>query len=78
MALVRKLEPSRSSTRGQVHGEVECGFSVFDSNGRRYLQLDTYGSAERATPGKTSQSIQFDEASASDLKRLIEQTFPDV
>ena len=76
VALVRKIEVSRTGSGSRVHGEVECGYSVFESGGQRYLQLDTYGSAERAIPGKTSQSLQLDETGARRLKRLIEETFP--
>ena len=78
VALVRTFEPSRSEARRRVHGEVDCGFATFEVGGRRYLQLDTYGSTERAIPGKTSQSLQLDESGARRLKRLIEATFPDV
>jgi hypothetical protein len=41
-------------------------------DGKRYLQLDTFGSRTRQIVGKVSQSIQFDVASAAELKRLIE------
>ena len=32
---------------------------MFERDGKSYLQLDTYGSADRKIPGKVSQSIQF-------------------
>ena len=76
MALIRQINPAGKS-RANVHGQVECGFSSFTArDGKRYLQLDTYGSAERQEMGKISQSIQFDEGSAAQLKALIEATFP--
>jgi hypothetical protein len=60
-----------------VHGEVECAYSIFTAeDGRKYVQLETFGSKERKIPGKTSQAIQLNEASAGDLKRIIEETFP--
>ena len=40
------------------------------------LQLETYGSDDRAIPGKVSQVIQLDEAGARELKRIIERAFP--
>jgi hypothetical protein len=61
--------------RHQVHGVVECGYTIFEDGGTRYLQLDTYGSQERQIPGKTSQSIQLNAESAAQLKTLIEKTF---
>jgi hypothetical protein len=69
-----KLVPKE---RQNVHAETECTASVLNSTGgRRYLQLDTYGSGERKLKGKVSQSIQLSEQAAGQLKKLIEQTFP--
>jgi hypothetical protein len=72
MALVRKLVKA-TKERQSVHGEVECSYSVVsDSRGQKYLQLETFGSPSRKLTGKTSQSIQFDESSLRELKRIIE------
>jgi hypothetical protein len=76
MALVREFSELHKE-RNQVHVTVECGYSVFEARGDRYLQLDTYGSRERQIPGKTSQSIQLNAQSAAQLKRLIEKVFPE-
>ena len=78
MALIRTIASSTAGNRGRVHGDVECGYTVFEQAGRRYLQLDTYGSSRRVIPGKVSQTLQFDEDGARRLKRLIEQTFPSI
>ena len=76
MALVRVIE-AVSKERHGVHGEVVCHSSMFsDERGRRYLQLDTYGSPGRSLPGKVSQSLQFDEAGARRLVELLEEAFP--
>ena len=76
MALIRELKEI-TKDRQTVHGSVECAYSVFTgADGRRYLQLETFGSKERKIPGKTSQAIQLNESSAAELKRLIEETFP--
>ncbi len=64
--------------QNRVHGVVECGYTVFDVGGARYLQLDTYGSLERQILGKVSQSIQLNAESAAQLKALIEKTFPEL
>jgi hypothetical protein len=64
--------------RNQVHGVVECGYTIFEEGGSRYLQLDTYGSPDRQIPGKTSQSIQLNADAAGQLKKLIEKTFPEL
>jgi hypothetical protein len=72
MALVRKLTECKKE-RQSVHVEVGCAYSTFtDSQGRRYLQLETFGSPMRKLTGKTSQSIQFDETSLRELGSIIE------
>jgi hypothetical protein len=58
-----------------VHDEVECSVTVFVSNGRTFLQLDTYGSKSRQLTGKVSQSFQLDEPGATKLHALIGKTF---
>jgi hypothetical protein len=75
MALISSFTRiEQDSTR--VHGSVECGYRIFENEGRRYLQLDTYGSTDRAIPGKTSQTIQLDESAATELTRIIRAVFP--
>src|SRR5262249_55470077 len=78
LALIKVFAPAGAGNRGRVHGEVECGYTAFETGGKTYLQLDTYGSNERAIPGKVSQSIQLDEEAATQLKHLLEQTFPGI
>jgi len=77
MAVITNFKPIGVSARSSVHrSEVECGWAIFTTAGRTYLQLDTYGSQTRAIPGKVSQTIQVDEDAARQLKRLIERAFP--
>ena len=64
--------------RASVHGSVECGYTIFEDRGVRYLQLDTFGSAERQIPGKTSQSIQLNAQAAAQLAELIAKAFPKI
>jgi hypothetical protein len=76
MALIRKLERS-SMSRNSVHDEVECTYTIFrDKTGRRYLQIDTYGSSRREFPGKKSQSVQFGPEAIGELRRLLEMEIP--
>jgi hypothetical protein len=56
--------------------EVECGYAVIDVDGRRYLQLETYGSSDRKIPGKISQTLQLDHERALELRRLLQLAFP--
>jgi hypothetical protein len=75
MALIATFEPI-TVDRQVVHGPVECGWRTFTAGGRRILQLDTYGSSERMFEGKVSQSIQLDKDGATELMRILRESFP--
>ncbi|MEU1268938.1 hypothetical protein [Streptomyces sp. NPDC005799] len=77
MALIEEFQ-SVSSDSQKLHGPVTCGYRTFTVDGRRVLQLDTYGSPDRQIHGKISQSIQLDRDSARDLLKIIEDSFPDL
>jgi hypothetical protein len=75
MAVVRKLD-NVTLENGSSHSEVECTYSIVaDSQGCRYLQIDTYGSKTRKIPGKKSQSIRFAPEAIEQLKVLLNQNF---
>ncbi len=76
MALIRTFfhEPNNSS---RVHSEVDCRVQLVTSaDGDRFIQLDTYGSDERKSEKKVSQSIQLDRTHARELVAIIEAVFP--
>ena len=78
MALVRSIK-TKTKERQKLHEDTTCFASVFtDDRGRRYIQLDTYGSKGRRMPDKVSQAMQFNKASAGQLKGLIEEVYPDL
>ena len=66
MALLAEYE-RLANRNDKVHGPVVAGWKIFDLNGTRYVQLDTYGSPDRQYRGKVSQSVQVDESSAAEL-----------
>jgi hypothetical protein len=75
MAIVRRIE-SRQLESEARHTETECTYSVGeDSNGERYLQIDTYGSLQRKMPGKKSQSIRFAPSAIRELKTILQEHF---
>ena len=40
------------------HGQVDCTYTVFSvAGGKKYIQLNTFGSRKRDNPGKQSQTI---------------------
>ena len=75
MARIRSIQ-----TRGDVTAahptEVDAEVRrVTLPGGNVLLQLSTFGSDQRASEPKVSQTIQFDRAAAARLKDLIEETF---
>lgn len=70
MAIIRRFESVESPKR--IHPTVvDCGFSVFVSHGAPYLQLQTYGSDNRATEKKVSQTIQLDRHAMLALLQIL-------
>lgn len=57
--------------RNCIHEPVEASYTVFEKNGKKYFQIDTYGSSSRQHKHKISQSIQFDEETADYLVEII-------
>lgn len=57
--------------------EVDCGFQVLDDHdGGHLLQLSTFGSDERKSSPKVSQTLQIDATRAEELIGILRQTFP--
>lgn len=77
MALIKKFEPVQADVQ-RLHGPVTCGFRSFVVDGRRVLQLDTYGSADRQILNKISQSVQLDVGGARELIEIIQRAFPEL
>lgn len=61
--------------RNIVHDEVQATYSIFEINGEKYLQIDTYGKEGRMNPEKISQSFQFNKESASYFVNLLVEEF---
>lgn len=72
MALVTRLKPYELE-RDSKHNEVECTYAVVENEEGRFLQIDTYGSANRQLKGKKSQSIRFSKEAVRQLKNIIDQ-----
>lgn len=63
--------------RNVVHDPVQATYTVFEKDGKKYFQIDTYGRPNRDIPGKISQSIQIDRKSAIHLIELLASVFSD-
>ncbi|TFI46653.1 hypothetical protein E4O93_16870 [Diaphorobacter sp. DS2] len=72
MALIAniKAQPLQSVAK---HSTVECTYTVVITDDGKCLQLDTYGSAGRALPGKKSQSLRFSPEALQQLKQIIQE-----
>lgn len=78
MALIRRFEIGHREV--SVHKtEVDCYYqSIVDGDSRVILHLSTFGSSDRQSKPKSSQSIQLDEARAKLLIDLLNTTFPGI
>ena len=75
MAVVVALEKDDRDFRGAHPTHVTARYLLAESGGRKVLQINTYGSEERANPGKLSQTLQFSEAGARELFELLRREY---
>lgn len=61
--------------RNTVHEKVHATYTVFELDGKKYVQLDTYGRIDRENPEKISQSFQLDEESAKFFIDIFKKEF---
>lgn len=77
MARVRSF--SSSGQRVSRHPtEVDCEYTVIDDGRVRLLHLSTFGSDNRASERKSSQSIQLGIERARELVDIIVETYPEI
>jgi hypothetical protein len=75
MAVVRRLTRHAGRSRRHptdVDGELRV---VRAPGGAVFVQLDTFGSDDRQSDRKVSQTVQFDRAAALELSAFIESVF---
>lgn len=68
---IKKIEKQRNV----IHDKVYTTYTVFEMDGSKYIQIDTYGKIDRENPEKVSQSIQLDQETAKYLVNLLTQEF---
>ena len=61
--------------RNTMHEKVDTTYTVFELDGEKYVQFDTYGRIGRENPEKISQSFQLDRAAARYLVKLLISEF---
>ncbi|MEC0269709.1 hypothetical protein [Paenibacillus anseongense] len=70
--IVRKNLSKANKSKVSIHKQVEGTYTSFEgTDGKKYFQIDTYGSEDREIQHKISQSIQFDEDTAKYLFQVI-------
>lgn len=74
MALINSLKET-SLEKDSQHSETECTYTIINSGGESFLQIDTYGSIHRKFPGKKSQSLRFSRSAAMQLKDILSTYF---
>ena len=74
MAIVRNLKRITLDHDSKHTEAKDCTYSIISaSDGRRSLQIDTYGSVFRKIPGKKSQSIRFAPEALEQLRRILSE-----
>ena len=75
MARIRSLTPGNQKIR-KAPSEVDCYYQVLaDKSGETILHLTTFGSDDRKSAKKSSQSLQLDAELAENLAQLLRETF---
>jgi len=78
MARIRSLEEGKQKVSAHT-SLVDCFYqTVDDKDGTRLLHLTTFGSDDRKSSPKSSQSIQIDAETAAKLVTVIRKTFPSI
>jgi len=78
MAMIESFKERDPHRMPKVHGLTKCTYFHFSADGKSYLQLDTWGSANREFTNQPSQQIQLDEKRARALVAIIRHQFPSI
>jgi hypothetical protein len=74
MAMIERFTP-KTMDRNSVHDPIEATYTIFECDGRSFVQIDSYGRSTREIPGKKSQSIQLDRNAGIELINILKQAF---
>lgn len=75
MAFILSNKITKINKNSRVQKEMECTYNVFSVNENGYIQFDTYGTSERKSELKSSQTIQFDRETAEHLIEILKDEF---
>jgi len=68
---IEKIDTEKNNKQG----EVPATYCVFEKDGEKYFQIDTYGSPDREYVGQPSQKIQFNGKFAKELVSILIHEF---
>ena len=74
MANVRSFEPADLDL-ARPHSDTDARIGTIIVNGEKFIQIDTFGSKDRAIPGKISQSIRLSKSAFDELTALGKSFF---
>ena len=74
MARINHFEEAKMD-RFQLHDEVDAKLYVQEYDGRKLVQISTFGRPTRQEVGKLSQTFQLDEEAACQLFRVLKRDF---
>lgn len=77
MAFVTRFELDDRNLKSLHPTQVVCKYLTAERDGRKLLQLNTYGSDDRDVPGKLSQTLQIGEDAARELLTILKREFGD-
>ena len=68
---IKRIDKNRNT----IHEKVHTTYTVFEKDGEKFVQFDTYGRIDRENPEKISQSFQIYKETAVFLIKLFEREF---
>lgn len=70
---IKKITKINKKTRIQT--ETDCTYHTFEEDREKYIQFDTYGTLNRKSESKSSQTIQFDRDTAKYIIEILKREF---
>ncbi|MCF3639476.1 methionyl-tRNA formyltransferase [Rhizobium sp. TRM95111] len=74
MARINRFNEAQMD-RFQLHDEVDAKLYVHEYDGRKLLQISTFGRPTRQEVGKLSQTFQLDQEAAHQLFHVLKRDF---
>lgn len=75
MAIITKITKTNTYTLRWGLTFCEAEYNDYTYDGKKYVRIQTFGSAERRDKGKQSQVIHLDESTAKQLVEYLKDSF---